>query len=438
MAIYYFRRSHVCGAQAALVVVLFRLGDGAYSMSTTSLFGCLQAETCRASSTPLQDLWLPHVTWAGLPSHVMTSHDSQEVTQRSASMLQTKSTVRNDTHATSPTDMRQWINQSSQVEHVASHARPTSLAAVPLVARQNVSVNHHFQKTVVAGSRFVLPTGFITVIKSLCIFSNVLGQLSPIPQVRQFYKNQDTGEADAAPFVSIMYGGLQWSFYGFFAFVVTRNADVLVLVYSNMVGAILGFYYVHGFYQNCCNEQFRQRLSVYCKVAATLAGLQLLATTLFDMREALLFCGLVSCVSGMMSAVSLLTTMPQVLHTRCSSSINLPLLSTGMFGASSWLICGFLMHDVWIMLPNVVSLVFQSCAAAAVIVFPREQDEPLLNSRSKHTEAKMVTKDVVVTKAAPSDFPVRQLPMSKQGATGGDMPDDYGSLCYQQGGTGST
>jgi len=407
-------------------------------MRATSLSEGLQADACLVSSAPLQDLWLPHATWV-LPSHVIASHHAQGCIKASASLLQRKTTLHNETYATSSTSVRQWINHSIKVEHVANHAYPASLAATQHQVGKNGAANQLLKKTNVAPSRFVLPTGFLTVIKSLCIFSNVLFQLSPIPQVRQFHKRKDTGDTDAAPFVSIMYGGMQWSFYGLFAFIVTKNADVLVLVYSSMGGAILGFYYVHGFYKNCSDEKLRQRLSMYCKLAGTLATFQLLATVLLEVHQALLFIGFISSVCSMTSAVSLLTTLPQVFQSRCSSSINVPLLSTGMFGACIWLICGFMMDDVWILIPNAVSLVLQSCAATVAIVFPREQDEQLFVSTGKHVESKMATKDVAVAKAAPLDASLKQQPLSQQqGATCGQMPDGYGSMKHRQGDTGST
>ena len=128
-------------------------------------------------------------------------------------------------------------------------------------------------------------------------------------QVQQFQKLGDTGEADSAPFMSILYAGWQWHgsqscavtgndctsagldprcFYGTFAYFVTQKSGFLVspgamckvydvyarsfvsvfcmadslrsslmvsgtlrLFYSNIAGAVLGIYYVWGFQRNC-------------------------------------------------------------------------------------------------------------------------------------------------------------------------------------------
>jgi len=73
----------------------------------------------------------------------------------------------------------------------------------------------------------------------------------------------------------------------------------------------------------------------------------------------------------MMGACSLLTTLPQVIETQCSASINMPLLVTGLISGSLWLICGIVLHDIWILGPNIVGLLLQSFAVAAVLYFPR-------------------------------------------------------------------
>merc|ERR1719484_505587 len=95
---------------------------------------------------------------------------------------------------------------------------------------------------------------FALVIKVLCMAGNVLVQVSPYPQVNRWESRGCTGEADAAPYVSIAFGGCQWCFYGMFAWIVTSRSGFLILVHSNCLGAVLGTYYVVAFLRNCRNE----------------------------------------------------------------------------------------------------------------------------------------------------------------------------------------
>ena len=44
--------------------------------------------------------------------------------------------------------------------------------------------------------------------------------------------------------------GTQWCFYGFFAYIYTGNHGFLVVVYANIIGALMGYYYAYIFQQN--------------------------------------------------------------------------------------------------------------------------------------------------------------------------------------------
>merc|ERR1719207_390090 len=104
--------------------------------------------------------------------------------------------------------------------------------------------------------------------------SNVLFQVSPLPSVKQFQAKHDVGEADAAPYVAIAFGGCQWCFYGLFAYLVTSRSGFLVLVQSNFLGAVLGTYYVTTFYRNCHKEDILSTLQKYVSGISSLVLLE--------------------------------------------------------------------------------------------------------------------------------------------------------------------
>lgn len=200
--------------------------------------------------------------------------------------------------------------------------------------------------------------------------SNVLFQVMPVPQVLKFEKEGNTGEADAAPLVCILYGGSQWCFYGLFAFLVTQKSGFLVLVYSNFVGAFLGFYYIWGFQNNCKNPITLRKLFRYYQVVGLLVFMQVIAITTMARQQALFFCGLVSSFCGIVGAFSLLSTLPTIIATKNSSSINRPLLCAGMLGSVLWLVCGRMLKDNWIIVPNVVCVFVQLGCCFLVWYYP--------------------------------------------------------------------
>merc|ERR1740117_2163794 len=117
--------------------------------------------------------------------------------------------------------------------------------------------------------------------------SNILFQASPLPAAKLFMEQGDTGDTDSAPFISIAYGSSQWCFYGLFAFIVTGKRGFLVLVYSNIVGACLGIFYVFTFQRNCKNEEVMYMSNMYFRVLGTLVGVQLICMAVLPAVRAL-------------------------------------------------------------------------------------------------------------------------------------------------------
>merc|ERR1719171_609554 len=125
------------------------------------------------------------------------------------------------------------------------------------------------------------------VVKSLCMMCNIFYQASPLPIISEYRTKGDTGEADLAPYLATAYSGWQWCFYGMFAYLVTNKSGFLVLVYSNVVGATLGIYYVIAFNSNCNNMAMIQRSTKYYYVLACVAGVQVVAILTMPIVKAL-------------------------------------------------------------------------------------------------------------------------------------------------------
>lgn len=262
------------------------------------------------------------------------------------------------------------VGDISHVSNMSSRASSSSLAlqlAATTGGRQLPPSHRKYW--------FAFTLSFAFVVKTACMLSNIIFSMSPIPQVRQFSKAGDTGPIDAAPFVSILYGGGQWCFYGLFAYLVTKKSGFLVLVYSNVLGAVLGVYYVWGFRINCRDKFAQHRLKKYGQAAAMSVSLQVLAILVLSRRRALLLCGLASSVCSVVGSCSLLATLPVVLVTKCSASINVPLTVVGFFSGWLWLTCGFILWDAWIILPQIGCLALNMFTMSMLVYFPRDPAE---------------------------------------------------------------
>jgi uncharacterized protein with PQ loop repeat len=221
---------------------------------------------------------------------------------------------------------------------------------------------------------------FTMFVKALCVTGNVLVQVSPFPSVRRWEMRGDTGEADAAPYVSIAFGGCQWCFYGLFAWLVTSRSGFLVLVHSNVLGAVLGTYYVTAFFRNCHNEEAHRTLQRYVSAVLALACLQVSALSVLPSERALFLIGVISSFCSFINATSVLVTVPAVIRTKDSRSIPGPYAIANCASSLCWSLCGYLLEDPCVMMPNIFST---CCAGASLVlkaVYPAKEDDKLASA----------------------------------------------------------
>jgi len=216
---------------------------------------------------------------------------------------------------------------------------------------------------------------YAAIVKALCMLSNVMVQLSPLPDVWKWKGRQCTGEADAAPYICIAFCGWQWSYYGMFAFFTTGRENFLVLVHSNFMGALLGTYYTITFYRFCRSEKTMRSLFTYAGVAVTLVMLQASALVMLQIERSMLITGCVGSFCSLLGALSLLVCVPTALQTRNSSAIPGWLMVSNFLSACIWLACGYMLRDPLVMGPNGVALLSSITCLALKAYYPSTVQE---------------------------------------------------------------
>lgn len=250
-------------------------------------------------------------------------------------------------------------NASGETIAIAAGAAESNATIIPVVVAAEVAAESAEWLWLVVNMPFVaqLLSGVsaAVVVKSLCMAGNVVVQVSPFPQARRWSLRRDTGESDAAPYVSIAASGWQWCFYGTFAYLMTQRSAFLILVHSNCLGAVLGTYYSFVFYQNCNSKEMLGSMHKYLTAVVTLVLLQACALASLPSQRALLFSGLVASFCSFVGACSLLVTIPTVIRNRDSRSIPFPLVSANFLSAIVWCMCGYMLGDPLVIVPNIVA-----------------------------------------------------------------------------------
>lgn len=238
--------------------------------------------------------------------------------------------------------------------------------------------------------RCIAGLSFASMIKAVCMLGNMLVQVSPFPQVRRWELRQDTGESDAAPYVSIAFGGWQWCYYGLFAFFLTKRSGFLVLVHSNCLGAVLGTYYAITFYRNCNHKGSRQGFQRYLSCVSTLVLIQICALGVLPIDRALFMTGLISSFCGFVGAISMLVSLPTVIRTQDSRTIPGPLVLANNFSSLAWWVCGWMLSDPMISAPNIVCFFCSGICLYLKYRYPSDESADCEEAAAEPEAGKMI------------------------------------------------
>jgi hypothetical protein len=213
---------------------------------------------------------------------------------------------------------------------------------------------------------------FGAIVKVSCIIGNVLSQLSPYPSVKKFRTKGDTGDFDALPLVSIGFNGLQWCFYGLFAWWITGNHAFMILLYANICGAIAGTYYTYYFHHLCRCEKGFSWLCRYYNIIIGILLSQALAAVVLPMRSAMFFEGFMASICSVAVAISPIACLKTVLRTGSTEAMPRELAFVSLISAVLWLTCGIMLVDWWIIVPNIVGIFAGLLAMALLYIYPNK------------------------------------------------------------------
>merc|ERR1719160_1102634 len=211
-----------------------------------------------------------------------------------------------------------------------------------------------------------------TIVKVSCIIGNVMSQLSPYPCVKKFQTKGETGDFDALPLVSIGFNGLQWCFYGLFAWWITGNHAFMILLYANICGAISGSFYTYSFHRLCKSEKGFRWLCRYYHVITGILLVQILAALMLPMRSAMFFEGFMASFCSVAVTISPIACLPVVLRTKSTEVMPVELAIVSLISSVLWLTCGVMLLDWWIIIPNVVGILAGLLAMALLCIYPNK------------------------------------------------------------------
>jgi solute carrier family 50 protein (sugar transporter) len=196
---------------------------------------------------------------------------------------------------------------------------------------------------------------FETGFKIIATISNIVLQISPLRMVTDMRLEKSTMGYSAAPLTALTACGYQWSFYGYFAFSVTDNLGFLTLVYANVLGLVLGLYYVATYYvYSSASVWSRDNVAflvlflleaVYCTVFET------------NVERALILAGLLSAALSILVSLAPMMSLATAVATKSTHALPVDIIVASFISSVLWTALGFSLGDRWVWLPNLTGTV---------------------------------------------------------------------------------
>merc|ERR1719482_1286987 len=222
---------------------------------------------------------------------------------------------------------------------------------------------------------------FSFLLKAAAIMSSVVLTLSPLRIIMKIQYEKDTLTYAPYCFFCVAVCGFQWCCYGTFAFLVTANYGFLILVYSNVLGVVMGTYYVYTYWCNMTDKYRKKQFMDCCYAAAAIYAFEATVVPSTSHARALLIVGTLSACMSVLVSCAPLAELKKILKSRDASSIPSDIVMASFVASNLWLACALLLHDMWILVPNIAGLVLGGFQLFLLVIF--QPKDPLMSGKKE-------------------------------------------------------
>jgi len=224
---------------------------------------------------------------------------------------------------------------------------------------------------------------FSFLLKAAAIMSSVVLTLSPLRAIWRIQQERDTLTYAPYCFFCVAVCGLQWCAYGTFAFLVTSNYGFLILVYSNVLGVVMGTYYVYTYWCNMTDKYRKKQFMDCCYAAGAIYAFEATVVPSTSHARALLIVGTLSACMSVLVSCAPLAELGKILKTRDASGIPRDIVMASFAASILWLACAVLLHDLWILVPNVAGLILGGFQLFLLVIFGAKE-EPFIAKKEEY------------------------------------------------------
>jgi len=193
-----------------------------------------------------------------------------------------------------------------------------------------------------------------TVIGILGNITAVLLFLSPVPTFCEIVKKRSIGSYSAVPYVCSLGNCLIWVFYGLP--IITPNLILVITI--NGFGVVMETLYLL-IYIPCAQRKVKVKILIILLAVLVFYGIMIALTlTVLPIDKRSLFVGTIAAVLNTAMYAAPLTAMKNVIETKSVDSMPFLLSLCTLINSCLWAIFGILKKDPFIIIPNVLGVLF--------------------------------------------------------------------------------
>lgn len=133
------------------------------------------------------------------------------------------------------------------------------------------------------------------------------------------------------------------------------------------------------------------------------------ALSILPAERALFLIGVISSFCSFINATSVLVTVPMVIRTKDSRSIPGPYAFANLVSSMVWSVCGFILSDPCVMMPNIFSTCCAGASLALKAFYPPREDEKLLSAEEGTGKRAPAAKEYRTKELAPIKHAARKI-----------------------------
>nr|CCA19148.1 MtN3like protein putative [Albugo laibachii Nc14] len=222
----------------------------------------------------------------------------------------------------------------------------------------------------------------INIVKFLASMSSLYLFASPFSDIRAIQATKVKHSRCILPLTSMFCNAICWCLYGILAH------NIFPLLLTNAIGIIICTYYLVIFSRYASNTAHVRRCLIAMAVALTIffSFCLFVPVSHATIQSVVGYAGISVCT---VMFASPLAVVKKVIAEKSSDVLPFPMILAAFMNSISWLVYGLMLHDIIVILPNLINFVLAGMQLSLFAIYPRTKGYISMHSSVAIMDAKI-------------------------------------------------